>query len=83
MKVNPSVLIETHSINSRGLILARLTSPAGRERELARLSSCSRCSASKTNAVLGRPIAISTSIVHGRCLEFPAILLPLIYGTLH
>jgi hypothetical protein len=38
--------------------------PAGRERELARLSSCSRCPALTTNFALGRPIAIGTSIVH-------------------
>ena len=58
----------------------RRTNPAGSERELARLSSCSRCSAVNTNSALGRPIAIGTSIVH----EMPiclAILLPLIYAT--
>src|SRR6516165_10237927 len=49
------------------MILARRTSPAGRERELAKPSSCSRRSASKTNAAFGRPIAIGTSIVHRRC----------------
>src|SRR3974390_2889367 len=51
------------------IILARRTSPAGRERELAKPSSCSRSSASKTNAAFGRPIAIGTSIVHRRCLD--------------
>src|ERR1700689_4507927 len=50
------------------IILARRTRPDGRERELAKLSSCSRSSESKTNADLGRPIAIGTSIVHRRCL---------------
>jgi hypothetical protein len=35
---------------------------------LAKLSSCSRSSESKTNVDFGRPIAIGTSIVHGRCL---------------
>src|SRR5215469_6041004 len=48
-------------------ILARLTSPAGRDRELARLSSCSRCSGRKTNSAFGRPMAIGTPIVHWRC----------------
>ena len=43
-------------------------SPAGRERELAQLSSCSRNSESKINVALGRPIAIGTSIVHRRCI---------------
>src|ERR1700689_437770 len=50
------------------IILARRTRPAERERELAKPSSCSRSSESKTNADLGRPIAIGTSIVHRRCL---------------
>ena len=36
--------------------------------ELAKLSSCSRNSESKTNVALGRPIAIGTSIVHRRCI---------------
>src|ERR1039458_3557468 len=64
-------------------ILARLTSPAGSDRELARLSSCSRCCGLKTNTAFGRPIAIG--IPHS-ALEmpiFPAILLPFIYGTGH
>jgi hypothetical protein len=51
----------------QNIFLARRTNPAGRERELAKLSSCSRSSASKTNTAFGRPIAIATSIVHGRC----------------
>src|SRR6202050_2011273 len=50
------------------IILARRTRPAERERELAKPSSCSRSSESKTNADLGRHIAIGTSIVHRRCL---------------
>src|ERR1022692_675652 len=50
------------------IILARLTNPAGRDRELARLSSCSRCCALKINSAFGRPSAIGTSILHGRCL---------------
>jgi hypothetical protein len=50
------------------IILARRTRPEGRERELAKLSSCSRRSESKTNVAFGRPIAIGTSIVHRRCL---------------
>ena len=62
------------------IFLARRTNPAGRERELAKLSSCSRSSASKTNTAFGRPTAMGTSIVHGRCI-FPAILMPVIYGT--
>ena len=41
-------------------ILARLTSPAGRDREPAIPSSCSRCSGRKTKAAFGRPIAIDT-----------------------
>lgn len=56
------------------------TSPAGRERELARLSSCSRCSAPKTNIDFGRPITIGTSMVQGRP-KFLAIPVPVIYGT--
>src|SRR5712691_9356069 len=48
------------------IILARLTSPAGRDRELARLSSCSCCSGRKTNCAFGRPIAIGTPILHWR-----------------
>ena len=51
------------------IILARRTSPAGRDRELAKPSSSSRSSASKTNVAFGRPIAIGTSIVHRRCLH--------------
>src|SRR5262252_592045 len=49
------------------IILARLTNPDGRERDLANDSNCSRCSAPNTNAAFGRPIAIGTSIVHKRC----------------
>src|ERR1700688_1772067 len=49
------------------ILLARLTSPAGSDRELARPSSCSRCSGRKTKAAFGRPIAISTPILHWRC----------------
>ena len=48
------------------IILARLTSPAGRDRELARPSSCSRCPGRKTNCAFGRPIAIGTPILHWR-----------------
>src|SRR6267154_2969177 len=50
------------------IILARLTSPAGRDRELAMPSSCSRCSGRRTKAAFGRPIAIDTPILHWRCL---------------
>ena len=50
------------------IILARLTSPAGSDREFARPSSCSRCCGLKTNTAFGRPIAISTPILHWRCL---------------
>src|SRR5262252_9939822 len=49
------------------IILARLTNPDGRERDLANDSNCSPCSAPNTNAAFGRPIAIGTSIVHKRC----------------
>jgi hypothetical protein len=49
-------------------ILARLTSPAGSDRELAKRSSCSRCCGLKTNTAFGRPIAIGTPILHWRCL---------------
>src|SRR5215469_6036157 len=49
------------------IILARLTNPDGRERDLANDSNCSRCSVPNTKAVFGRPIAIGTSIVHKRC----------------
>ena len=51
----------------RGLYDELRPSPAGRAREFAKLSSCSPCSASKTSTAFGRPIAIGTSIVHGRC----------------
>ena len=47
------------------MILARRTSPAGREREFAKFSSCLRCSASKTNAVFGRPIAKASPLCTG------------------
>src|SRR5260370_20932068 len=50
------------------IILARLTSPAGRDRELAMPSSCSRCSGRRTKAAFGRPISIDTPILHWRCL---------------
>jgi hypothetical protein len=50
------------------MIRARLTSPAGSERELAILFSCSRCIGLNTNVAFGRPIIIGTSIVHQRCL---------------
>ena len=65
------------------IILARLTSPAGRDRELARLSSCSRCSGRKTNSAFGRPTAISTPHCALEMPIYAAILLPLIYGTKH
>jgi len=48
------------------IILARLTSLAGRDRELAMPSSCSRCSGRRTKAAFGRPIAIDTPILHWR-----------------
>src|SRR5258708_2667647 len=51
------------------IILARITNPAGRDRELAKLSSCSRCSGVKTKAAFGRPIAIGTPILHWRYLN--------------
>lgn len=64
------------------MIRTRLTSPAGRECELAMLSSCSRCSQLSTNAAFGRPIAIGTPRVRPRCL-FRAMLMRLICGTEH
>src|SRR5467141_3173833 len=51
------------------IILARITNPAGRDRELAKPSSCSRCSGFKTKAAFGRPIAIGTPILHWRYLN--------------
>src|SRR6267154_1844900 len=51
------------------IILARITNPAGRDRELAKPSSCSRCSGFKTKANFGRPIAIGTPILHWRYLN--------------
>jgi hypothetical protein len=57
----------------------RITNPAGRERELARLSSCSRCPAVTTNSGLGLLRAKGTYIVHEMPIS-PAIFLPLIYG---
>src|ERR1700675_2542368 len=51
------------------IILARVTNPAGRDRELAKPSSCSRCSGVKIKAAFGRPIAIGTPILHWRYLN--------------
>jgi hypothetical protein len=62
-------------------ILARRTSPAGREREFAKLSNWFAQLVSKTNAAFGRPIAIGTPIVHRRCLDSEHM--PIIYGTEH
>src|SRR6266481_2066012 len=39
------------------------------DRELAKPSSCSRCSGIKTKAAFGRPIAIGTPILHWRYLN--------------
>jgi hypothetical protein len=50
------------------IILARLTSPAGRDREPAIPSSCSRCSGRNIKAAFGRPMAIDTPILHWKCL---------------
>jgi hypothetical protein len=46
-------------------------------------SSCSRCSGRRTKAAFGRPIAIDTPHSALEMPIFPAILLPLIYGTGH
>src|SRR3989338_4008188 len=49
------------------MIRTRVTNPCGRERELARLSNCARCSGVNTRSGLGLPSFMDTSIVHQRC----------------
>jgi hypothetical protein len=62
------------------IILTRLNSPAGRDREFARPSSCSRYCGLKTNTAFGGPIAISTPILHWRCLYSEQDNCPLLMG---
>jgi hypothetical protein len=62
-------------------ILARRTSHAGSDRELARFSICSRLCGLITNTAFGRPIAISIPYSAFERAIFPTILSPLTYGT--